>query len=99
MTYATIQAAQAVAGKGDTVAVFPGTYTVGSAANPGGLNITQSNLTLKARGSNVKIVADAGLANDAMIDVTGTNDKIDGFTIDGNGNQSGTIDAAVEIFG
>jgi parallel beta-helix repeat protein len=98
-TYATIQAALAAAGNGDTVAVYPGTYTVGSTADPGGLKITQSNLKLQARGSNVKIVADAGLANDAIIDVTGTNDKIDGFTIDGNGNQSKSIDAAVEIFG
>src|SRR5262245_51035944 len=77
-TYPTIQAALAAAHNGDTVAVYPGTYTVTSA---GGLKITQSNLTLRAQGSDVKIVADAGLANDAMIDVTGTNDRIDGFTI------------------
>jgi parallel beta-helix repeat protein len=93
-TYATIQAALAAAHNGDTVAVYPGTYTVTGA---GGLQITQSNLTLRAQGPNVKIVADAALANDAMIDVTGSNDKIDGFTIDGNGNQSKTIDAAIEI--
>jgi parallel beta-helix repeat protein len=96
-TYATIQAALAAATNGDTIAVFQGTYTVGDTANPGGLKITQSNLTLQAHGSNVKIVADSGLAHDAMIDVSGTNDKIDGFTIDGNGNQSKTIDAAIEI--
>jgi parallel beta-helix repeat protein len=96
-THATIQAALAAARNGDTIVVFPGTYTVGNTANPGGLQITQSNLTLQAHGSNVKIVADSGLANDAMVDVTGTNDTIAGFTIDGNGNQSKTIDAAIEI--
>lgn len=96
-TYATIQAALAKASNGDTIAVYAGTYTAGATANPGGLQLTQSNLTLQAQGRNVEIVADSGLADDAMIDVTGTNDRIDGFTIDGNGNQSQTIDAAVEI--
>jgi parallel beta-helix repeat protein len=96
-TYATIQAALAKANNGDTIAVYQGTYTVGTTASPGGLQLTQSNLTLEAEGWNVEIEASSSLADDAMIDVTGTKDRIDGFTIDGDGNQSESIDAAIEI--
>jgi parallel beta-helix repeat protein len=98
---ATIQAALAAAHNGDTIQIYSGTYSVSNASGP--LNITQSNLTLTAIGSGSDPVIQATSTGSetftTMINVTGTNDKINDFTIDGGGDKSQTIDSAIRVTG
>jgi parallel beta-helix repeat protein len=89
-TYATISAALAQAGNGDTIKVDPGTYQEQV--------VIGKSISLVATGpaASTVIKAPTGLSG-SVVDISAANVMFKGFTVDAGGNAAGTIDSAVRI--
>jgi parallel beta-helix repeat protein len=99
-TYPTINAALSASSKGDTIKVFPGTYTEQ-------LSITNSNITLTGvtvNGASPTIQSPASVTTvsnigGALIDITVTGFTVNGFTINGATNTDGNLYSGVRVRG
>jgi parallel beta-helix repeat protein len=99
--YATINAALTAAKPGDTIDVFPGTYTEQ-------LTIAKANIKLAGVNGTPTIKSPASLTpvsvggfniGAALIDITGTGETVTNFTINGATNTDGNLYSGVRVRG
>jgi parallel beta-helix repeat protein len=97
-TYATIGAALTAANSGDTIDVYPGTYSEQLTIAKPGIKLVAQPTTAT---SNDVILTDPGVGpvtvgsaniGGALIDVTATNVKVTGFKINGTSNDPNLFD-------
>jgi parallel beta-helix repeat protein len=100
--YATINAAYPHANPGDTIQVYPGTYTEQVKIDKANINLTGvtvngSTPTIQSPASVTTVTVGGFNMGGALIDITATGDTVNNFTINGATNTDGNLYSGVRV--
>src|SRR5262249_16724336 len=102
--YATINAALTASKSGDTIDVYPRTYTeqlniAKAKLTPAGLTVTGAPPTIHPPASVTPVSIGGFNIGAALIDITGGSDTVTNFTINGATNTDGNLYSGVRVSG